>query len=229
MPVHAQAARRPVRPWSATRGVVAAPQELVLLLGSIARRCGAIVSGCTAPTRKMSSINGGNGAGQQSSSLYPLPLNFVVACRPHANHMSITCQSHVNHTPIAGQPGPSESRKIQSLGCQDYFSVCSRLQESRLNGFGITDRDSFSAPVRHFRVPKLWKSFGKAWEKLWKSFGKALKKLCKSFAKALQKLSSRGHLGTPYPALRGPVCVTRSPKKLKIHPPRFVHWAHLSN
>ena len=75
-PVHAQAARRPFRPWSATCSVVAAPQELVLLLGSIARQCGPIVSGCTAPTRKMSPVNGGIGAGQQPSSLYPPPLTL---------------------------------------------------------------------------------------------------------------------------------------------------------
>ena len=64
-----RAARRPFRPWSATGSVVAAPQELVLLLGSIARQCGPIVSECTAPTRKMSPVNGGIGAGQQPSAL----------------------------------------------------------------------------------------------------------------------------------------------------------------
>ena len=99
----------------------------------------------------------------------------------HVNHMSIACQSHVNHTPIAGQPGPSESRKIQSLGCQDYFSVCSRLQKSRLNGFGITDRDSFSAPVRHFRVPV----------GLRRRFAEDLPNICRRFAEDWPKIGRR--------------------------------------
>ncbi len=121
VPVHAQATRRPFRPWSTTRGVVATPQELVLLLESIARQYGPIVSGCTAPTRKMSPVNGGIGAGQQSSSLHPPPLYFVIACRPHADHMPII---HADRTPIRVAHG---LRTVCGRFAHGLRTVCARF------------------------------------------------------------------------------------------------------
>ncbi len=163
-----------------------------------------------------------------------------ITCQSHVNHMSITRQSQANQ-------GPRNLGKYNPWGARTTFQYvldCRNPDSTALESltgihfprpYAIFECQSFGKALEKLgksfgkALEKLCKSFAKALEKLWKSFEKALQKLCKSFAKALQKLSSRGHLGTPYPALRGPVCVTRSPKKLKIPPPRFVHWAHLSN
>jgi hypothetical protein len=76
VPVHAQAARRAFRPWSATGRAVAARHALKLLLGSIARQCGPIVSGCTAPTCEMSPVNGAIGLVNSPVRCNPPPLDI---------------------------------------------------------------------------------------------------------------------------------------------------------
>jgi hypothetical protein len=58
VPMHTRATRRPFRPGSAARSVVAPPAELMLLLGTIGRQCRPVVSVCSAPAHKMLPVNG---------------------------------------------------------------------------------------------------------------------------------------------------------------------------
>ena len=129
VPVHTQAARRAFRPWSATGSVVAARQELKLLLGSIARQCGPIVSGCTAPTCEMSPVNGAIGLvnSQIRCNPPPLPVAAAVAATVAATVAAAVAAAVAATVAAPWQARVSAGARITFRGSDDSkidFGVC---------------------------------------------------------------------------------------------------------